>query len=409
MDFGVQALIFIVLLSLSGYFSASEIALVSLSDAKIRQLLAQKRFGAQHIKRLKDNPQRMLSTILIGNNIVNTAAAAIMTSIAINVFRSYAVGIATGIVTILVLVFGEITPKTIAARYNVRFSQAFAPPLWWLSKVLQPILYVLDKLLNAIFRIFGLDKNKASISKDEIRHIIAAAHEEGGIKDIERHLVQNVLRFEDTAVAEVMTPRSDLVRLPVTATVEDAIDLIARKKRSRIPVYDERRDTIVGIVYLKDLIDAENPHTRVTRVMKKPYFVPETKRLSDILRRFQKRQEHMAVVVDEHGIVTGIVTLEDVLEEIVGDIVDETETSQANIRKRGRGVWTASGKTPVRELNEKLGLRLDSDAYDTLGGLILHRLERIPSEGDEVQLGRVRLRVERISGQRITKVVIRKR
>ncbi len=409
MDLWVQIIVLFVLLCLSGYFSASEIALVSLSDAKVRQLFAQKRWTAAYIKRLKDKPQRMLSTILIGNNVVNTAAAAIMTSIAITVFDSYAVGIATGIATILILIFGEITPKTIAARYNILLAQFFAPPLWWLSRVLQPILYLLDKLLGFIFRIFGLDKNKANISKDEIHHIIAAAHEEGGIKDIERHLVQNVFRFEETTVNEIMIPRSDMLKLPSTSTVEDALELIARKKRSRIPIYDESRDTVVGVVYLKDLIAVENPRMRVTRAMQKPYFVPESKRLSDILRRFQKRQEHMAIVVDEHGIVVGLVTLEDVLEEIVGDIVDETERSESNIRKKGRNIWSASGKTPVRELNEKLGMRLDADTYDTLGGLVLQRLGRIPNEGDEVQHGRFRLRVERISGQRIAKVVIRKR
>ena len=411
MTLSEQIIILIILLFLSGFFSGSEVALISLTKVKARHMLDKKKFGSLFVKKLKDDPQRMLATILIGNNLVNVAASAIATSIMISIFKSYAIAIATGVMTLLILIFGEITPKSIAAKNNEFISQLVAAPIWYLSIILAPILNVLDKFLNKFIKIVGIKAKEKAITDEEIMSMIKVAEEEGSIKEIEEKMIKSILEFDDINVGEIATPRRDMTMLDSKMKIKDALKLSMKKRHTRIPVYEKSKDNIVGIVHIKDLVkhmQGKNKNNSISKIMYKPYFVPEVKKISDLLRQFQKRKEHMAIVVDEHGSITGLVTLEDVLEEIVGEIMDETDIIAQNIKKIGKNVWIVNGKTDIDEVNVKLDMKLKGKGYDTLSGFILKRTGKIPKQGDEISYTRFKLKIEEIEDNRISKVRVEK-
>ncbi|MBN4049186.1 HlyC/CorC family transporter [archaeon AH-315-M20] len=411
MVLSTDIIVLIILLALSGFFSGAEVALISLSKVKCRQLVEKKKFGSTYVKKLKDSPQRMLATILIGNNVVNVAASAIATSIAISFFQSYAIGIATGVMTFLILVFGEITPKSIAEQNNEIGSQLVAAPIWYLSIILAPIVNVLNSFLNKFMALFGLKAKQSITSEEEIITMIKTAEEEGSIKEIEKKMIHSIFEFDDINAGEIATPRADMTTIESKVSIKSAMNLILKKKFSRIPIYEKNRDNIVGIIYIKDLlkyIGDKRKNMNISEIMKKPYFVPETKKIGNLLRQFQKRKEHMAIVVNEHGSVTGLVTLEDVLEEIVGEIMDETDKIDPNIIKIGKNAWNVKGKTEIDELNEKLSMKLKGDDYDTLSGFILKRTGKIPKENEEIIYNKFKFKVEELTGNRISKVRIEK-
>jgi len=412
MGLGAEILILIILLILSGFFSGSEVALVSLTKHKAEYMLKKKKSGAIFVKRLKDNPQRMLATILIGNNLANVAASALATSVMIGIFKNYAVGIATGVMTLLILVFGEITPKSIAAKNNEVISRLVAPTIWYLSIILAPILSILDKFLNRFIKLMGIKAQEKAITEEELISIIKVAEEAGSIKAIEEKMLKSILEFDDINVGEIATPRRDMVLVESKVKIKDAFKVFLRKNHTRIPIYERQKDNIVGITHIKDII--RNMHGKakslsVRKIMYKPYFVPEAKKISDLLRKFQKRKDHMAIVVDEHGSITGLVTLEDVLEEIVGEIMDETDIIAPNIKTIGKNTWIVNGKTDIDEINEKLNMKLKGKGYDTFSGFVLNYTGKIPKENDEINYKKFRLKIGEIEENRISKVRIEKR
>lgn len=405
-------IILIILLFFSAFFSGSEIALVSLTRFKVRQMVEKKSLGAVFIKKLKDNPHRMLATILIGNNLVNVAASVIAASLMIDVFHSYAVGITTGIMTFLILVFGELTPKLIASQRNETISQLIAAPLWYMSVILTPVIYILDILTKLLMGILGIKAQKKVITEEEIMTMIKTAEEEGSIKEIEKEMIDSIFEFDDINISEIATPRADITLIDSESKITDAIRLISKDKYSRMPVYKDQKDNIVGILYLKDIVPYLKGKKRdvcVSRVMKEPYFVPETMNIGNLLRQLQKKKEQMAIVVDEHGSVIGVVTMEDVLEEIVGEIMDETDKVDPHIRKIGKKTWMVKGKTDIDEINEKLHLKIKEEGYDTLSGFILHHIGRIPKEDEEIIYNNCVLKIEEVKGQRISKVRVEKK
>ena len=411
MAYGTEIIFLIILLILSGFFSGSEVALISLTKLRAKHMLEKKKMGAIFIKKLKDDPQRMLATILIGNNIVNVAASAIATSIMIGIFKNYAVGIATGVMTLLILIFGEITPKSIAAKNNETISQLVAAPIWYLSIILAPILNLLDKFLNRFINLIGIKAKEKTITEEEIISMIKTAEEEGSIKEIEKKMIDSIFKFDDINVSQVATPRGDMVMVESKLKIKDAMKLFLRKRHTRMPVYEKNRDNIVGIIHVKNLIvhtQSKNKNNRVSKIMYKPYFVPEVKKLSDLMKQFQKRKEHMAIVVDEHGSITGLATMEDALEEIVGEIMDETDIIAPNIKKIEKNTWIVNGKADVDEVNEKLNMKLKGKGYDTFSGFILKRTGKIPKEGDEVVYKNFRFKIEEIEDHRISKVRVKK-
>jgi CBS domain containing-hemolysin-like protein len=399
----IQIITLVFLLLLSGFFSSAETALFSISKTKARHLAKNDRPG-QLINAMKEDPHRLLSTILIGNNVVNVGAAALATSVAIEMFPGYAVGIATGIMTFLILVFGEVLPKSIATRNNVFIARLAIYPVYWLSIVFFPILI----FLNFIPRITGKIKKSPHVTEEELMTIVEAVEEEGQIKEEEKELIHNIFEFDDTAASEIMTPRGDMFVIDVDLPID--LEAILESGYSRIPVIEGDIDHIIGILNIKDLFlhTITGKVEDVRRIMRAPYFVPENKKLDSLLQQFKKRRNHMAIIVDEHGGVSGLITLEDALEEIVGEIADETDKEESHIVKLKAKEWIVLGKTDVDEINQKIPINIaDSKEYDTFSGYVLYKTGRIPQENEEILIDGFSITVKEIDGVRIKKYLIR--
>ena len=401
-----QIVVLIVLLLLSGFFSSAETALFSISRAKARHIAKEKGLTNALIKKMKDDPHRLLSTILIGNNLVNVGAAALATAITIEMMASNAVGIATGIMTALILIFGEIIPKSIATRNNILIARLVIMPLYWLSILFAPIIY----LLNFIPRLTSKVQRKSRVTEEELMTFVEVVEEEGGIEEEEKELIHNIFEFDDTSASEIMTPRADMFVINVDEELN--VEEIIRSGFSRIPVIEEDIDHVIGILNIKDLFMHQvtsAKQTDVRSVMGEPHFVPENKKLDYLLQDFKRRKQHIAIVVDEHGGVSGLITLEDALEEIVGEIIDETDKVEPHIVKLNKNEWRVLGKSEIDDVNEKLAMDIpDTKEYDTFSGYVLDQIGRIPHEKEDISLGNFVVTVNEMDGTRIKEYIVKK-
>ena len=400
-----QIIVLIVLLLLSGFFSSAETALFSISRTKARHLAKNSNKAFILIKQMKDDPHRLLSTVLIGNNIVNVGAAAIATSIAIHYFMNYAVGVATGVMTFLILVFGEVLPKSIATRNNILIARLTIYPIYWFSVFCYPILI----FLNFIPKLTGKIKKTPTVTEEELMTFVEVVEEEGEIKEEEKELIHKIFEFDDTNASEIMTPRGDM--FVIEANEKPNLEKIIESGFTRIPVIEGDLDHIVGIVNIKDLffhIISSGNEIDVRNIMTTPYFVPEYKKLDKLLHQFKKRKHHMAIVVDEYGGVSGLITLEDALEEIVGEIRDETDKEEPHIVKHKIKEWIVLGKSDIDEVNEIIGMEIpESKDYDTFSGYVLNAIGRIPIEKEQITVGKFIVTVEEMDGNRIKKYSIK--
>ncbi|MDH7511211.1 MAG: hemolysin family protein [Methanolinea sp.] len=403
-------LLFIICLMLSAFFSASEVALISITRAKVRTLVNEKRPGADVLARLKEDPDRFLITILIGNNIVNVAAASIATAVTISIFGNIGVGIATGAVVILLLVFGEISPKMYAARNAEKFALAVARPIHLLSVVFSPLAWAIGKVKRKDSGEQGAAE--PSVTEEEIKEWIEVGKEEGAIEQEEREMLYSVLEFGDTTAREIMTPRVDVALIDDESTLEEALHLFNETGFSRIPVYHENMDNIIGVLNVKDVFSSMlsgKKNVSIRDLMYDPFFVPESKKIDEVLRELQLRKVQMAIVLDEYSSFVGIVTVEDILEELVGDILDEFDREEPQIQKIGEGVYLVDAKVWVEELNDELDLSLPvSESYESIGGLVIERLGHIPHPGESVYIRECHttLVVTQMLARRIVKVKI---
>jgi CBS domain containing-hemolysin-like protein len=393
------------MLLLSGFFSSAETALFSISKVRAIHLAKQKGATNRLIKKMKDDPHRLLTTILIGNNFVNVGASAMATAITINMVSSHAVGIATGVMTFLILIFGEIFPKSIATRNNILIARIVIFPLYWLSILLTPVIL----FLNFIPKLTGKIHKKPIVTEEELMTFVEVVEEEGGIEEEEKELIENIFEFDDTNASEIMTPRADMFVVEANEALN--LEEIARSGYTRIPVIDGDIDHVVGILNVKDLLKHQSvSHEKgdVRKIMRKAYFVPENKKLDSLLKQFQQRKQHLAIVVDEHGGVSGLITLEDALEEIVGEIVDETDTFEPHIVKLRKDEWRVLGKSEIDEVNAKIPMQIpDSKEYDTFSGYVLNQIGRIPHEKEEIPLGSFLITVNAMDGNRVSEYIVR--
>lgn len=400
-----QIIVLIVLLFLSGFFSSAETALFSISRTKARHLAKNKQKSYILIKQMKDDPHRLLSTVLIGNNIVNVGAAALATSVTFHYFPNYAVGIATGIMTFLILVFGEVLPKSIATRNNILIARMAIYPIYWFSIFCYPVVI----FLNFIPKLTGKIKKTPAVTEEELMTFVEVVEEEGEIKEEEKELIHNIFEFDDTNASEIMAPRADM--FVIEADEKLNLEEIVKSGFTRIPVIEDDIDHVIGIINIKDLFLHEvtsDEEIDVRKVMTTPYFVPENKKLDKLLHQFKKRKHHMAIVVDEHGGVSGLITLEDALEEIVGEISDETDKEEPHIVKHKVKEWVVLGKSDVDEINEIIGMDIpDSKDYDTFSGYVLNTIGRIPKEKENFTFGHYNVTVEEMDGNRIKKYSIK--
>ncbi|PIE71145.1 MAG: hypothetical protein CSA22_03725 [Deltaproteobacteria bacterium] len=398
----------LMMLVLSGFFSSAETALFSLSSLKVEHLARDGGRAIQLIRKMKSDPHALLTTILIGNNIVNLGMASLATAVAIRLKAPNAVSLATGAITLLILVFGEIVPKTLATTYNVTVSQLVIYPLYGLYWVLRPMVW----LLGLLTRITGRPSSLPAVTEEELKTIIEVGEEAGEIRAEEKTLIQNIFKFDDICASEIMTSSADM--FVVDCNEPFPMEAVAKSGFSRIPVIDGDIDHVAGILNLKDLFqrqaETHEPVGDIRPLLRKPYFVPESVKINTLLHQFKRRKDHVAIVVNEYGEVVGLVSLEDVLEELVGEIHDETDVVKPNIIRLQNREWMVQGKTSIHEVNEILDMTIDkSNDYDTFSGFVMGRIGRIPQEKEHFVFGRFIVTVKEMEGNRINTFLVRRK
>lgn len=412
MDTGetVQIIILIVLLLLSAFFSSAETALTTSNKIKIKRLADDGNKNAALVLKLTDNPDKMLSAILIGNNIVNIFASSLATMFAQSLWGNWAVSIATGVLTLLVLIFGEIAPKTAAANFANSISLKYAKPIYGLMTVLTPVIFIVNILSSGVMYILGLKKNskESTFTEDELRTIMNVSHEEGVIEKEEREMINNVFDFGDAEAKDVMIPRIDMCMVDVNCSYDELMDIFKENKYTRIPVYEESGDNVIGIVNIKDLIFYRTDEDfNIRDFLREAYYTYEYKKLSELMIEMKKDSVNITIVLDEYGLTAGLITIEDLLEEIVGEIRDEYDYDEEDIFKEiSYGEYIVDGQTKLDDVNEHLGLSLESEDYDSLGGYIIGCLDRLPAQGDKVEHDTVTLVVDSMDKNRIDKIHI---
>lgn len=405
-----QFILLAVLIGMSAFFSASETALMSLSKIRIRHLVDERVRGAEAVSKLVENPNRLLGAILVGNNIVNIGASALATSLAIQYLGNAGVGIATGVMTLLVLIFGEITPKSLAAQHSEFISLRIARLITFIVTVFGPIVSILLVVTNLLIRLLGGKPGKAQpfITEDELKTMVNVSHEEGVLEGEEKQMIYNVFEFGDTQVKDIMTPRTDMIALEIGVTYEKIIETFREEQFSRIPIYQETTDNIVGILYIKDLIfkSTENAVFDIHNYMREPFFTFEFKKTTELFQELRAKRIPMAIVLDEYGGTAGIVTVEDLIEEIVGDIRDEYDDHEKDIEVVKEDEYIVEGSTRIDELNDLIGVNIESEDFDTIGGFIVGEFGYIPEVNESIEYEGIKFVVEEVDRNRIEKLRI---
>ena len=412
----LELIILIVCIFLSAFFSATETAFTSLSRIKVSHMMEKKLPGAGLVKKLKEDPAKLLSTILIGNNIATISSSALATTLALRLTETYAwggvgvaVSIATGVMTFFLLVFGEITPKTLAIRHSEALALVTAWPIYIISWILTPVAWILALFSRPIIYLFGGRVTEAGpfVTEEEIKFLIAASAKEGVIERGEKEMISSIFEFGDTTVKEVMTPRPDIKAVEDGSSIVDAISLINETGHSRIPVYEGNIDNVVGIVYAKDLLNFRSDD-KLRDFLRSAVFVPEAKRIDDLLHQMQAARTHIAIVVDEYGVTSGIVSMEDLVEEIVGEIHDEFERMEKDIFQLDDSTYLVDGKVSIAEINQELNITVPEGDYDTIAGFVFGQLSKAPAVGDIVKYDDIQISVEKVSKRRITRLKLMK-
>lgn len=412
MTLKLQLITFFVLLLCSAFFSSFETAFYSLNRIKVRNLLQQKVKGAVLLSKLKDNPRRVLSTLLVGNTAVNTGASALATVIATEYFGSTGVGVATGIVTFLVLIFGEITPKSLGIIYAEKYSLATAKIIYFLSYLLYPIIFLTENPVNILIKLIKADVSQPLITEQEIKTAVQMGAEENVIEKREKEMIDGALKFNDITAYEVRTPRIKMFCLSENLKLKDAMPQMIQEGFSRVPIYKATRDQISGIVYIKDLllrIKEGKEELTLKDIAQKPLFVSKETPLSELFKELQLKHIHMAIVVDEYGGTSGLVTLEDLLEEIVGEITDETDLSPEAVKRIDKNTILVHGETEIEKVNRFFNVEIPvKKNYITISGFMHYLLKAIPKKGDASTYKNLTFTVEDNIDNKSPKIVIKK-
>lgn len=402
----------VVLIGLSGFFSGLEVALVGVRMAKVEQMVKDKVKGSTSLLKLKKNPSRMMASVNLGNNLVNVASTAIATDIALKIFGNDGLAIVIGIMTFLILVFGEITPKTYCNANAPKIAARYSRILLAFSYAFYPIVIMLESITKGIIRLTGSSDNPPGLTEDEIKGVIDQGLKDKAIEKQESELVHGALNFDDIVIRSVMTPRTKMFTLNSKKILFEALPEINNSGFSRIPVYSDNSDNIIGIVHVRDVLKSLEHDEKVISlesIMREPIFVSQEKMVSDLLKEMQGRQTHMAIVVDEFGGVEGCVTLEDLLEEIVGEIHDEKDTVQEIFQSEGNDTILTDGDIEIDKINEIFRTSIpEGDDYSRLNGLLHEKLRDIPKEGDKIEIDSLRIIIEKVSKNKPDKIRIEK-
>lgn len=405
---------------LSAFFSGSEVALFSLDKKKLQDTFESNPLIRRYLQNLLDFPRRLLVTILLGNTVINVAASIIAVSLAIDYSsssgfpRNIALTIEIIFLTICILIFGELIPKIWAAKNPVAFAKLISIPLYWLNVILFPVAEILTEAIRSLISKLKLDKGKSAILSEEITELANLGHERGTIIEEEHGLINSIVNFRSVAVHEVMTPRVDIISVSAETNFNELLDVITKTGHSRIPLYREDLDEIIGIVFSKDLLPyIKNVKLRanfsITKIARKAMFIPRTKLISSLMHEFQEKKMHLAIVVDEYGGTAGLITLEDIIEEILGEIRDEYDKEENPFTKVGDNNYIILGKLSIDELNDLLNTEFsENNNYETVAGMILNHAGQIPKEGYSFQIDGYKFLVKEVQNKRIKKVQVEK-
>ncbi len=406
----IQLISLIILVFLSAFFSSAETALSTVNRVRMRTLEEEGNKRAARVNKILENYSKMLSAILIGNNIVNLYAASLATTLAIRI--SLPVGIATGILTLVILLYGEIAPKTWAMISSEKISLAYSGIIYRLMQILTPAIFVVDKLANGSLKLLRIDPSRkiTTMTEAELRTYVEAGHEDGVIESEEREMIYNVFDFSDAVAKDIMVPRIKMVTVSVNDSYEKVMSVFRESMYTRLPVYqDDNKDNIIGIINIKDFILTEDPeHFQVKDILRDAHYTYEFKKVADLLLEVREKTTNVTFVLNEYGVTEGMITLEDLLEEIVGEIRDEYDADEAElIQKKGERTWLVEGSMKLDDINDELGTGLDSEDYDSISGIIIESLDRLPEDNEEVTLENgIRLKVQGIDQNRVKKVLL---
>ena len=406
-----RAVILLILLLLSAFFSGSETALTAINKLRMRSLADDNVKGAKKALKLIEDPTKMLSALLIGNNVVNISATALATTMAIDIWGNRWVGLITGILTLIILIFGEITPKTISAIKAERVALRISGVILFITKLLTPVVFIINKLCNGVMRLFQIDPNEkpTSMTESELRTILEVSHEEGVLESEERRMITNVVDFGDSLAKDVMVPRIDMSFASVDLTYDELVQLFSVDKYTRLPVYADNRDNVIGVVNLKDVFfySGKKEDFNILDIIREPYFTYEFKKTSELFIEMRNESIALALVLDEYGATAGLITIEDLLEEIVGEIRDEYDDDEEDcIQAVSEKEFIVDGNTKLDDINEVLGLDIESSDYDSIAGHIIYLLDHLPEEGESVQEMHAIFTVASVDKNRIDKVHI---
>ena len=405
----IQLVVILVLVLLSGFFSSAETALTTVNRVRIRTLIEEGNKRAVRVDKILENYSKMLSAILIGNNIVNLTASSLATTLALRI--NLAAGIATGILTVVILLCGEIVPKTWAMLSAEKLALGYSGIVYGLMQLLTPVIFLVDKLANGILRLMHIDPSKrmTTMTESELRTYVDVGHEDGVIEKEEREMIYNVFDFSDALAKDIMIPRINMVTVNIDASYGEVMEVFRESMYTRLPVYQEDKDNIIGLINVKDFILTKDESSfRVEDIRRDAYYTYEFKKVADLLYELRKKTASVTFVLNEYGATVGMITLEDLLEEIVGEIRDEYDADEEElIKEAGERTWLVVGSMKLDDINDALGTDLDSEDYDSIGGIIIEQLDRLPEDNEEVTLANgIVLKVQGIDQNRIGKVLM---
>lgn len=404
----MQLIALIILVLLSAFFSSAETSLTTVNRVRLKTLAEEGNRRAKTALEVLDKYGKMLSAILIGNNIVNLSASALATTLAIHIH--FTVGIATAILTVVILIFGEIVPKNMAMINSEKMALLYASMISGLMKLLTPLIFVIDSLAKGIMKLFRVDADKkTAMTENELRTYVEVGHEDGVIESEEREMIYNVFDFGDAVAKDVMIPRIDMVTVDKEATYEEVMDVFKDCMYTRIPVFEEDKDNIIGLINIKDFILVEDKAKfKISDILRQAYYTYEFKKTADLLVEMRQKCFNVAFVLNEYGGTAGMITLEDLLEEIVGEIRDEYDSDEEQlIQKMQDRTYLVEGSMKLSDINDELGTDLQSEDYDSIGGLIIEHLDRVPEDGAQIVTDQgIRLQVQGVSQNRILKVIM---
>jgi putative hemolysin len=399
-----ELIVLVVLLALSAFFSASETAFYSVDRFKLEKLVQKKAKGALKLQKLKENQNKLLITILVMNNVVNIGGASLAAAIALRILPgNIGVAISTFLMTFFILVFGEITPKSFATNHSVKFALKISGIMSFLVLILTPITWFLEKLT----KFFVGNKSKDSLTEEEVKLFVSLGLEDGAIDKDEKEIIHNVFRLDDLTVEEAMTPRVDMVMLEKNQTLKQLKKFLKETPYSKVPVYDEDEDNIVGIFNVRDALQyvGRKLDVKISTLIRDPFFVPRTKKIGDLLKEFQSKKVHVAIVVGDHGGVLGLITLEDILEELVGEIAEEKD-DEFEMKIINEKTLVVEGGMELDQVNKELDIDLVSREFNTVAGFLLEKLDRFPKKGEKFTFNNVKFEILKAKEHKIEKVKI---